>query len=106
MVLPRKRIVVFVDGCFWHGCPRCHKHDGLRGQFWINKISTNRERDLRVSRDLADAGWTVFRIPEHDVRTKTELARTIDRLVSLIHTTALPNAAFDRGDGGVHPVGT
>ena len=90
LILPRKRIAIFVDGCFWHGCPRCRKHVGLRGDFWVNKIRTNRLRDRRVTRELAEAGWTVFRIPEHDVRTKAALERTIDHFATLIKETC-PN---------------
>ena len=101
MIFPRKRISVFVDGCFWHGCPQCGKHDGLKGQFWVNKISANRDRDLRVTRQLTDAGWTVFRIPEHDVRTKAALAETIDRLVPVIRAAPLERPACDNGEDGV-----
>lgn len=88
LILPRKRTVIFVDGCFWHGCPKCRKHAGLRGEFWVNKIRTNRERDRRVTRDLTDAGWTVIRVPEHDVRTKVALAETIDRLTAWIQAAS------------------
>jgi len=105
MVFPRKRIVIFIDGCFWHGCPRCRKHKGLRGQFWVGKITANRERDLRVTRELTDAGWTVLRIPEHDVRTKTALADTIDRLVPLIHAASPDKVTFGVGENGVHAAG-
>ena len=101
MIFPRKRVLIFVDGCFWHGCPQCRKHEGLRGKSWVNKISANRERDLRVTRQLTDAGWTVFRIPEHDVRTKAALAETIDRLVPVIHAASLEKPAFDKGEDGV-----
>ena len=105
MVFPRKRVVIFVDGCFWHGCPLCRKHEGLSGQFWVNKIIANRERDLRVTRELIDGGWTVFRIPEHDVRTKKALAETIDRLVPLIHAASPDKAALGVGENGVHAAG-
>ena len=103
IVFPRKRIVIFVDGCFWHGCPQCRKHEGLRGQFWVSKINANRQRDLRVTRELTDAGWTVFRVPEHDVKTKTALAETIDRLVPLIHAASPDKVVPGVGDNGVHP---
>ena len=102
IVFPRKGIVIFVDGCFWHGCPACRKHEGLRGQFWANKINANRERDLRVTKALTDADWTVLRIPEHDVRTKRALAETIDRLVSVIKASSPKNVAPGLGDNGVH----
>ena len=87
MVFPRKRVVIFVDGCFWHGCSDCNKSAKLSGQFWTEKIATNRERDQRVTVSLQSEGWTVLRIPEHDIRTKTALARTINRLLSILCTS-------------------
>ena len=101
MVLPRKRIVVFVDGCFWHGCTKCGKHEGLSDPFWVEKIRVNQERDLRVTKKLTEEGWTVFRVPEHDVRTKTALAKTIDRLFYLIHMASSNRAALDTGGESV-----
>ncbi len=87
LIMPRKMIAIFVDGCFWHGCPQCGKHEGLRGEFWVGKIEANARRDERVTNELEELGWTVLRIPEHDVRTKVAQARTFDRLASLIQTS-------------------
>lgn len=84
LVFPRKRLVIFVDGCFWHGCAECGKSAELTGDFWVGKIDTNRRRDKRVTMGLREQGWTVLRIPEHDIRTKSALARTIDWLAPLI----------------------
>lgn len=89
LILPRKRIAIFVDGCFWHGCPKCGKHTGLRGDFWVNKIKTNRQRDHRVTRELTEAGWQVIRIPEHDLNTRAALAESVDKLGALIEETSL-----------------
>ena len=94
MVLPRRRIVIFVDGCFWHGCPRCRKHEGLNGESWVNKIAGNRARDRRVTAELEGEGWTVFRIPEHDLNTKSALSETVDRLVSLIRSAPPPGSVI------------
>ena len=106
MVLPRKRIVIFVDGCFWHGCAECGKHLQLSSGFWINKIAANKKRDVRVTRELADAGWKVLRIPEHGVRTKAALAETVNRLVPLILAT--PSIKENAGNGidGNYPAGS
>ncbi len=104
IILSRRRIVIFVDGCFWHGCSQCRKHEGLNGEFWVSKIEANRDRDLRVTGKLTDAGWTVFRIPEHDVRTKTALAGTVNRLVAAIRAESSGRAALDTGDNGVRQV--
>ena len=84
LVFSRKKIAVFVDGCFWHGCSQCRKHAGLNGEFWVGKIDGNRERDQRVTAELEGLGWMVLRIPEHDVRTKAALERTVERVVTLI----------------------
>ncbi len=84
MVFPRKRVVIFVDGCFWHGCADCNKASKLSGQFWTEKIATNQERDQRVTVILQAEGWTVLRIPEHDVRAKAALEQTIERLIPLL----------------------
>ena len=95
MVLPGKRIVIFVDGCFWHGCPQCGKHEGLTDESWVNKIAGNVERDHRVTAELEDEGWTVLRIPEHDIDTKSALSETVNRLVSLIRAVPLGSAISD-----------
>ena len=84
VVLSRKMVAIFVDGCFWHGCPKCRKHDGLSGEFWVGKIDANRKRDRRVTTELENSGWTVIRIPEHDLRTKAALAKTVDAVAELI----------------------
>ena len=100
MVLPRKRIAIFVDGCFWHGCSQCGKHKGLKEESWVNKIAGNRARDRRVTAELEADGWTVLRIPEHDIDTKTALSETVNRLVSLIRAAPPGNAirGFVLGD--------
>lgn len=69
-VLPRYRLAVFVDGCFWHGCP-AHSPTKFRGpnaDRWEHKLATNRERDRRNNQVAADAGWRVIRVWECEVR--------------------------------------
>jgi len=63
----RDRLALFVDGCFWHGCPRCYRRPESNRQFWDAKIARNRERDRKVSRELRRLGWRVVRIWEHDL---------------------------------------
>ena len=89
LVFPRKKVVIFVDGCFWHGCSDCGKSPEQSGQFWVDKIANNRERDCRVTANLEGDGWTVLRIPEHEVRTKARLSQTMERLVPLLLTQAV-----------------
>jgi DNA mismatch endonuclease (patch repair protein) len=101
LVFSRNKIVVFVDGCFWHGCSQCRKHVGLKGDFWVKKIRGNKERDRLVTESLKDLGWRVIRIPEHDVRTKVVLAKTIDYLVPLLRGASPGRIAFSIGDSSV-----
>ena len=84
IIFPRKRIALFVDGCFWHGCSECRKHADLKGRFWVEKIATNKLRDQRVTADLKEMGWVVHRIPEHDVRSKARVKSIVDRLLPLL----------------------
>ncbi len=61
------RVAVFVDGCFWHGCPEHGAHKPSVNQwYWPGKIAGNRARDLDSDRRLAEAGWEVVRVWEHE----------------------------------------
>ncbi len=73
---PSKKVAVFVDGCFWHGC-RCKYLPRTNTEFWRNKIETNTRRDRRVSQALRRDGWTVIRIKECAVRKAASLARIV-----------------------------
>ena len=61
------RLAVFVDGCFWHGCPKHCKIPAGNRAFWKKKFATNKARDRRVNRELRRLGWQVVRIWEHDL---------------------------------------
>jgi DNA mismatch endonuclease Vsr len=67
MVFPTARVAVFVDGCYWHGCPEHYRPARVNEQFWRDKIERNRARDRETDQLLADAGWTVVRIWEHEI---------------------------------------
>lgn len=71
-VFRKKQVVVFVDGCFWHGCPRHGHFPRTNRAFWTKKIRRNRERDKRTSAALREKGWTVLRIWEHELARKNE----------------------------------
>ena len=70
-VFPKQRIAVFVDGCFWHGCPRHGTQPKQNRKFWETKIARNKARDRKVTRVLRKKGWQVLRIWEHEL-TKPE----------------------------------
>jgi DNA mismatch endonuclease, patch repair protein len=66
IVFPTERVAVFVDGCFWHSCPK-HGTTPLRNrEWWIAKLGANRIRDADSDRVLRDRGWTVIRFYEHE----------------------------------------
>src|ERR1035438_2640571 len=64
-VFPTQRLAVFVDGCFWHGCPKCKRVPSSNTSYWDRKIERNRSRDRAVNATLRRDGWRLLRIWEH-----------------------------------------
>jgi len=60
------RVAVFIDGCFWHGCPDHHTVSRTNSSFWAEKVARNRARDADTNERLASQGWTVLRFWEHE----------------------------------------
>jgi DNA mismatch endonuclease (patch repair protein) len=78
---PSRQIAIFVDGCFWHGCPRCFQAPVQNASFWQAKIERNRKRDRKVARGLRCAGVRVIRLWEHDLERRTpRVARVLEIL--------------------------
>lgn len=76
------RLLIFVDGCFWHGCPLHGTWPKSNSGFWREKILRNQERDKSVDMALASLGWTVIRVWEHELRGDfSPLVRRIARFV-------------------------
>lgn len=80
----QSKTVVFVDGCFWHGCKRCRRNlkPASNQSYWKQKISNNRRRDKRNSRRLRALGWHVIRIWEHELNRNPD--RVGARMMSLL----------------------
>jgi DNA mismatch endonuclease (patch repair protein) len=78
-------VAVFVDGCFWHGCPKHATQPKNNAAFWLKKLAGNRARDRLVTRTLRRQGWTVIRIWEHELTTKNEprLLRRLSRHLAI-----------------------
>lgn len=66
LVMSGRRLVVFIDGCFWHGCPLHYSSPRTRRRFWEEKLQANFARDVAQTRALGEAGWRVVRFWEHD----------------------------------------
>lgn len=86
-VLPAFRLAIFVDGCFWHGCPAHFRKPTSNTIYWLRKIATNRTRDRRVSRILREKGWRVLRIWEHSLK-QSQRKRLLVRLRLAISSTS------------------
>jgi DNA mismatch endonuclease (patch repair protein) len=67
IVFPGKKVAVFVDGCFWHGCPKHQTMPRTNSAFWRQKLQQNRERDRAVKQALQSSGWKILRFWEHEV---------------------------------------
>jgi len=85
-VFPPKRVAVFIDGCFWHRCPKHCRMPASRVQYWEKKIDGNAKRDRHVTKELKKKGWTVIRFWEHDLKGGKALSQKITRLKEAIRT--------------------
>jgi len=78
IVFKRARLAVFVDGCFWHGCPKHSTIPKSNTAFWKAKLGRNRERDIEVGRTLKRMGWKVIRIWQHELKANS--AKAVSRI--------------------------
>ena len=83
-VFRQARLALFVDGCFWHGCPKHETKPRNNRAFWHRKLSANKARDRLVNHALRRAGWRVVRIWEHELAKKSEL-RLLRRIQRFLH---------------------
>jgi len=87
VVFPRIRLAVFVDGCYWHGCPDHGTFPVRNAVWWRGKLEGNHIRDRATDERLAAAGWTVMRIWEHD-DVESAAARVESLVLRLRQTTS------------------
>lgn len=80
----RVKVAVFVDGCFWHGCPRCYRAPKTSKPYWQAKIKRNMRRDLKVNRELRRSGWKVLRVKECQLKTPARFVAKLKSCVSNI----------------------
>ena len=67
-----KKVAVFIDGCFWHGCSRCYVEPKSNTEFWRNKIARNTKRRKKVKAELKREGWKVLQFWEHQIKQDSE----------------------------------
>ena len=68
IVIVSKKIAIFIDGCFWHKCPKCCRLPRSNKDYWLPKIQRNIERDKKTNKALKSKGWKVIRIWEHEIK--------------------------------------
>lgn len=93
-VFPKHQIALFVDGCFWHGCPRHASQPATHRIFWKQKLTRNRARDRLVTRRLKKQGWIVVRVWQHDLRRNKPLC--VNRILSALSTRRRSDGAPKR----------
>jgi DNA mismatch endonuclease (patch repair protein) len=98
MVFSRARIAVFVDGCFWHGCPEHFVPPKTNASYWRTKIELNRERDANTDVRLRAAGWAVIRVWEHE-----DCSQAASNVIASVREAAesAPSAAAGQPTGSI-----
>jgi DNA mismatch endonuclease, patch repair protein len=94
VAFPGLKIAIFVDGCFWHGCPEHATWPKHNAEFWREKIETNRLRDADTNSRLLDIGWTVLRFWEHE--------SPIEATETVVQTVAMAKAKRCTAPAGPH----
>ena len=91
---PVQGLVLFVDGCFWHACPKCGRIPKTRVEFWRDKIARNKRRDVSVARALRKQGYHVMRVWEHALQDE----RWVRRLIRMLgqHPAAIDAISHDQ----------
>ena len=87
------RVAVFIDGCFWHCCPKHGRRPSSNRSYWLPKLKMNQSRDRRVDRELRTNGWKVVRVWEHELKDEGRVVNRIARVLG-------PNASLVRLDIG------
>jgi DNA mismatch endonuclease, patch repair protein len=76
----KRKIAIFIDGCFWHSCPDHSHTPKTRKEYWIPKLSNNKRRDVEKTFRLENNGWTVMRFWEHELKDEDKLNAIINRI--------------------------
>lgn len=77
----KRRVAIFMDGCFWHGCPEHYIAPRANAEFWRDKIEMNQRRDSIANIELTNAGWVVLRYWEHE-----DPHRVADSIIETLRT--------------------
>jgi len=89
IVFGKYRLAIFIDGCFWHKCPKCFIQPENNKEFWKKKIKGNVERDKKVNKLLKQESWKVIRIWEHLLRKAPN--QVYSRILRILEKRGYPN---------------
>ena len=92
-IFRRERVAVFVDGCFWHGCPKHATKPTTRAAWWAAKLGRNKDRDRLVGRTLRKQDWRVIRIWECDLKSKSS-RRIATRIAEMLAEQRRTNSSY------------
>lgn len=81
IVIASKKIVIFIDSCFWHGCKRHCRIPKSNHNYWINKINNNRKRDKKVNDYYKKNNWKIIRIWEHELKNEKQINKILKDLI-------------------------
>jgi DNA mismatch endonuclease (patch repair protein) len=83
-VFPKHHVAIFVDGCFWHCCPKCYIRPRTNQVFWDKKRERNKKHDRKVTRELKRLGWKVLRLWEHELKNEAKVSHKVRTALSSI----------------------
>ena len=84
LIFTRSKLAVFVDGCFWHGCPQCYRRPNSSNDYWDGKLAKNIDRDKSNTLKLVEDGWSVLRLWEHEIVSNISgCVSTVSKILSL-----------------------
>lgn len=85
---PKKKLAVFLDGCFWHGCPTCYRRPHSNKKYWDKKVARNKARDVKAETELTRQGWRAIRLWEHEVLDHAQ--ECVDKLLTELKQKSSP----------------
>lgn len=87
IVFPSLRMSIFIDSCFWHGCPIHFRIPKSNINYWEHKINRNRQRDEEINRKYKEMGWEIVRIWEHEI--KEDLEKAVTKIQEIVYKIQL-----------------
>ena len=82
LMLKNRKLVIFIDSCFWHGCKKHLRTPHSNQSYWLKKIERNKNRDKEVNEHYKHKNWKVFRIWEHDIADNANLLKQIENILN------------------------